>query len=244
MSYLEEDLEKIKSEHMDQAAEKLYPDSKDCFDKRTRCYVKYRGKYLTARKLVRTALEFALSRTIYKDEAEGTGGEWAANFIRDNFPDFHVIDKNENDEICEIDAETSTAELKGREKEVLVKHRLNQGEFRDQLLKRYDEKCCLCNMNMKELLVASHIKPWSVSKKTEKLDSNNGFLMCPNHDKLFDQGWITFDDSGKICISKKIGSDNRNRLLVQEDMKLKLTNGNKKYLEYHRKYIFKDNAKA
>ena len=68
--------------------------------------------------------------------------------------------------------------------------------------------------------------------------------MCPNHDKLFDQGWITFDDSGKMCISKKIGSDNRNRLFLQEDMKLKLTNGNQKYLEYHRKYIFKDNAKA
>ena len=78
MGYLEEDLEKIKSEHMDQAAEKLYPDSKDCFDKRTRCY---------------------------------------------------------------------------------VKHRLNQGE----LLKRYDEKCCLCNINMEELLVASHIKPWSLN---------------------------------------------------------------------------------
>ena len=68
--------------------------------------------------------------------------------------------------------------------------------------------------------------------------------MCPNHDKLFDRGWITFDDSGKMCISKKIGSDNRNRLFLQEDMKLKLTNGNQKYLEYHRKYIFKDNAKA
>lgn len=68
--------------------------------------------------------------------------------------------------------------------------------------------------------------------------------MCPNHDKLFDQGWIIFDDSGKMCISKKIGSDNRNRLFLQEDMKLKLTNGNQKYLECHRKYIFKDNAKA
>lgn len=68
--------------------------------------------------------------------------------------------------------------------------------------------------------------------------------MCPNHDKLFDQGWITFDDSGKICISKKIGSDNRNRLFVQEDMKLNLTRGNRKYMQYHRKYIFKDNAKA
>lgn len=238
-------LEKIiNNEYMHQAAEKLYLNPEDYFNKSTKYYVDYKGKYLGARRLIREAYGIAISEEISGEQINGGGEKKARNFIRDNFPDFHVIDKNENDEICEIDAETSAAELKGREKEVLVKHRLNQGEFRDQLLKRYDEKCCLCNMNMKELLVASHIKPWSVSKETEKLDSNNGFLMCPNHDKLFDQGWITFDDSGKICISKKIGSDNRNRLFVQEDMKLNLTRGNQKYMQYHRKYIFKDNAKA
>ena len=55
---------------------------------------------------------------------------------------------------------------------------------------------------MNELLVASHIKPWSISDANEKLDIHNGLLMCPNHDKLFDRGYISFDDTGRILISE------------------------------------------
>lgn len=65
------------------------------------------------------------------------------------------------------------------------------------MLKRYN-RCCLCEMENPEFLIASHIKPWAESERKEKLDVNNGFLMCPNHDRIFDKGYITFDDDGKI----------------------------------------------
>ena len=61
---------------------------------------------------------------------------------------------------------------------------------------------------MNELLVASHIKPWSISDANEKLDIHNGLLMCPNHDKLFDRGYISFDDTGRILISEKLDDNN------------------------------------
>ena len=72
----------------------------------------------------------------------------------------------------------------------------------------------------------------------EKLDVDNGFLMCPNHDKLFDRGWITFDLEGNIVISDILNDINRSSMNINNDMKITLTEKNKKYLEYHRKNIF------
>jgi predicted restriction endonuclease len=42
------------------------------------------------------------------------------------------------------------------------------------------------------LLIASHIKPWAKCDGNEKVDVYNGFLLSPNFDRLFDQGFITF----------------------------------------------------
>lgn len=100
----------------------------------------------------------------------------------------------------EIDEEVDRLNLVGETREAVINVRVNQGEFRNRLLQRYN-RCCLCGVDNPELLVASHIKPWAKSKPEEKLDVNNGFLMCPNHDRLFDKGWISFDDEGNIVIA-------------------------------------------
>lgn len=134
--------------------------------------------------------------------------------------------------------EIEKSNLVGVEKEALVRVRVNQGYFRNKLLKKYN-KCCLCNVKSKELLIASHIKPWAASNKNEKLDENNGFLLCPNHDALFDKGFITFEDDGKIKISKLLSEQDKLFLNVKNDMKIALNDENRKYLEYHRGRIFK-----
>ena len=103
----------------------------------------------------------------------------------------------------------------------------------------YNNHCCLCNVSEPSLLVASHIKPWSQSNARERLDVDNGFLFCPNHDKLFDQGWITFDDSGKNCLAKELCRQDRDSMHVDENMQITLWEGNKAYLAYHREKIFK-----
>ena len=128
--------------------------------------------------------------------------------------------------------------LKGEDREAIVRVRINQSEFRNQLLKRYG-KCCLCGVSDTRFLVASHIKPWVDSEPEEKLDPDNGFLLCPNHDKLFDQGFISFEDDGSIKISSELTNVDKMFMNVNEQMKIELRGQNRKFLDYHRKHIFK-----
>lgn len=154
-----------------------------------------------------------------------------------------IIDGNSLRREANISVDTITEEIndlnhQGQSKEAVIKVRVNQGIFRDKLLQRFSS-CCLCGVSNQNLLIASHIKPWSVCEPEEKLDSDNGFLMCPNHDRLFDQGWITFADDGKIIITDELLKNDRIALNVRENMSILLTDKNRKYLQYHRKHVFK-----
>ncbi len=136
-----------------------------------------------------------------------------------------------------IEKEVSCLELNGEDREAIVKIRVNQDIFREMLLKKFG-KCCLCGVSHDTLLVASHIKPWSVSENNEKLDINNGLLLCPNHDKLFDKGYISFDNDGKILISGELKQNDRLFMNVSPDMQVNLNAENKRYMIYHRENIF------
>lgn len=140
--------------------------------------------------------------------------------------------------ISTIEEKLNHLGVDGKEKEAIVKVRVNQGEFRKRLLMKYN-RCCLCGVADQHFLVASHIKPWSVSEADEKLDVDNGLLLCPNHDQLFDQGFISFNDNGNILISPLLESNDRIFLNVNDSMKIAPTNNNLKYLNYHRDNIFK-----
>ena len=89
-------------------------------------------------------------------------------------------------------------DMTGYDIEAVVKARRNQGLFRSLLMDKYDGKCCLCGLDNRYLLMASHIKPWRDSTEKEKVSVHNGLLLCPNHDKLFDSGFISFEDDERI----------------------------------------------
>lgn len=151
--------------------------------------------------------------------------------------------KYDTQEGCVEEAERIEAELsslKGEEREAVVKLRVNQGVFRNLLLEKY-KHCCLCQVSNRGLLSASHIKPWSASTSEEKLDRNNGFLMCPNHDRLFDKGFISFKDDGSIMISEHLSETDRIFTNVRPNMSIELTEGNKRYLRYHRDNVYRGN---
>lgn len=150
-------------------------------------------------------------------------------------------DTNRNNLLRSIDV--FDAPLQTTEIEAVVKIRENQSIFRDRLIKKYKCKCCLCGVSSKEFLIASHIKPWSVSNDNERLSPDNGLLLCPNHDKLFDAGYISFDNEGKILISSLIGDIDRRFMNVHSDMCIKqeyITNELKYYMNYHRLNIYKN----
>lgn len=146
---------------------------------------------------------------------------------------------NEFDVIKSIEKGLSNSGLEGKEQEIIIKARVNQSKFRQQLLDRY-KKCCLCSASNPDLLIASHIKPWCESEPNQKLDIENGFLLCPNHDKLFDSGLISFDNDGKIMISDKLSEADREAFGVNENIVIDLTDANKEYLKHHRQKRFKN----
>ena len=169
-------------------------------------------------------------------------GEWFEGEFKeyDSCNQIKLSDKEakEKDFIKKTDECSDQFAKEGFDRESVVKIRINQSDFRRRLLQRY-EGCCLCGLGDKNLLVASHIKPWAASDGKEKTDINNGLLLCPNHDKLFDQGYISFDENGGIIISDMIAEEDRMRLNIHSDDEIKICEANKKYLLYHRNNIFK-----
>lgn len=134
----------------------------------------------------------------------------------------------------------ASAQLSDTEKSVLIKSRVGQGKYRAGLLRKYNGKCVVTGIDKSDLLIASHIKPWSISNNDERIDIENGLLLCPNFDKLFDCGLLTFSNSGKIYISSFVNEDNIRRLHIEREtvVDLKISNRMKAYLDYHRDVLF------
>ncbi|WP_244933535.1 HNH endonuclease [Neobacillus mesonae] len=124
------------------------------------------------------------------------------------------------------------------EKESVVKARIGQSIFKKALLAVEKKKCRLCGVTDERFLVASHIKPWSQSNNKERLDVNNGLLLCPNHDALYDKGYISFDGDGTILISDSLYEATKFFLNINAIMKVNLSEIQKIYMEWHRKNKF------
>ena len=122
------------------------------------------------------------------------------------------------------------------ERKELVTLRVGQGFYRQELIKKFDNKCAVTGINLKEILIASHIIPWRHSNDEERLDVENGILLSPLYDALFDKNLISFQDNGDIIISKQI-QDTELISLVDINANIKIAEGMKKYLINHRSQL-------
>ena len=119
--------------------------------------------------------------------------------------------------------------------------REGQDEYRHKLL----DECPFCPITMineESLLIASHIKPWAVSNPYERTDPNNGFILSPLYDKLFDRGYITFTDDKHVCISNWLSRQVKDRIGIKDNQLfqfLPMNDIRAGYLEYHRSTVFK-----
>ena len=89
----------------------------------------------------------------------------------------------------------------GKEKEVLLKVRTNQSVFRRRVLASFGNRCCITGMTGDKLLIASHIKPWAACVGDcawQRTDPSNGLCLNALHDRAFDRGIITLDDSCRV----------------------------------------------
>lgn len=91
----------------------------------------------------------------------------------------------------------------GKERLSAMKVRINQNFFRQTVLSANNYSCCITGINVPQLLIASHIIPWSKRKET-RLNPRNGLCLNALHDKAFDNGFITISTEYRIKVSNVI----------------------------------------
>lgn len=119
--------------------------------------------------------------------------------------------------------------------------RKGQTHYKEVLYAKY-KHCPFTGIDDIHLLVGSHIKPWYLCKNKEKTDPSNGFLLSPLYDTLFDKGYITFDNDGRLEVSDWLSDDNKKRIPFNynpQELQIVGNTALQEYLKFHRENIFK-----
>lgn len=141
----------------------------------------------------------------------------------------HLAEKIESDTV-----------LPETERRALVMARRGQGLFRERVC-QIEKFCRITKVDRPSHLVASHAKPWRDSAHDERLDGENGLLLTPTIDHLFDRGFISFDDNGDLLISPVAHTASLQRMGVDSTNVVNVglfTAGQRHYLDFHRSNVF------
>lgn len=114
--------------------------------------------------------------------------------------------------------------------------RRGQGLFKQRVM-RIERACRLTGVIREEHLRASHCKPWRDATNEERLDGENGLLLTPSVDHLFDRGFIGFDGNGDLIVSPVAHRESLMRMGIDPQRSINVgafSSGQKRYLEYHR----------
>jgi HNH endonuclease len=134
----------------------------------------------------------------------------------------------------------SASDISVTEKETLVKARRGQGKYRELLL-GLEHRCRITGVDKPEHLIASHIKPWRSADNNERLDPENGFMLTPTIDHLFDKGFISFENDGSILLADVSDRGAMEKMSIIGDGAPTnvgyLRDGQKHYLNWHRDSI-------
>jgi hypothetical protein len=135
----------------------------------------------------------------------------------------------------EIISEISLAETV---KATLVMARRGQGTFRNRV-NLIEEHCRVTGVSAEKLLIASHIKPWKKSDNEERLNGNNGLFLSPHVDKLFNDGYISFENKGSMLISDRLPLDVLEKWSIDPTGNYgKFNQDQSFFLDHHRNYEF------
>ncbi|WNM57326.1 HNH endonuclease [Candidatus Nitrospira allomarina] len=135
----------------------------------------------------------------------------------------------------------NTPTLQETEKESLIQARRGQGMFRANV-QRIERQCRITRVNRQEHLIASHCKPWRDSTNDERLDGENGLLLTPTIDHLFDKGFISFEGNGRLIISPVAHRPSLIKMSIDVDHDLNVgafSEGQRRFLDYHRENVLR-----
>jgi len=119
-------------------------------------------------------------------------------------------------------------------RKALIDARRGQGKFRQDLDERWGQSCAVTNCSIREVLRTSHIKPWAISSAEDRLNPENGLLLLANLDILFEKGFISFDDHGRMIVSKELSANDRRLFGLPKKLRRRPDAGERRYLAQHR----------
>jgi len=150
--------------------------------------------------------------------------------------------KIEEEDIISDDRRRKLKKPNVTERSGLVTSRVGQGYYRQQIIEKWERRCPVTKSELLEILISSHIVSWSECNNQERLDVENGILLSPNVDSLFDKHLISFNDNGQMLISSKLSLEELNRLGIPSKVGINVSEGMKKYLKIHREKLHNDDV--
>lgn len=140
-------------------------------------------------------------------------------------------------QVAEIETDRDLPETT---RQAIIQARRGQGLFKQRVM-AIEPHCRLTGVDRPEHLRASHCKPWRDANNQERLDGENGLLLTPNADHLFDGGFISFENNGRVLISPTIEVSLLQQMGLSSASLIKtrpFNSGQRVYLEYHRDIKF------
>jgi len=125
------------------------------------------------------------------------------------------------------------------EREQLIIARQGQGLFKQRVME-LEHRCRITLVENLTHLRASHCKPWRDSNNEERLNGENGLLLTPSVDHLFDRGFISFENDGRLIVSPVAHHHSLNRMGVETNRIINVgpfSEGQRGFLDYHRSAV-------
>ena len=149
-------------------------------------------------------------------------------------PSFYIDER-------EVEERIVVEDLLAGNRQAAENRRRGQVQWRLSLLDIMPQ-CIITKVTEDRILEACHIKPHSVSiregRNEELTDVNNGLIMTPTYHKLFDMGFISFNDNGTILISPFLSNMNKQRLNLVDNRQYRIPRECSEYLAYHRANVY------
>jgi putative restriction endonuclease len=128
----------------------------------------------------------------------------------------------------------------------IIRARSGQGIFKDRV-SRIESRCRITGVEHTVHLIASHCKPWRDSTNDERLDGENGLLLTPSIDHLFDRGFIGFENDGDLIVSPVAHRPSLQRMGIDTTRVVNVggfTSGQKQFLDFHRNSVLLQSVRA
>ena len=125
------------------------------------------------------------------------------------------------------------------ERLAIIRARNGQGLFKERVAK-IETRCRITGVENPVHLIASHCKPWRDATNEERLNGENGLLLTPSIDHLFDRGFIGFEDNGKLIISPVAHRPSLQQMGIDTAKVVNVggfTGGQKQFLDFHRNAV-------